>query len=477
MKRLLSLSLKSGFKRRALLSFLIILAALFTYIAAVGSGMDFDAPPGEAGDDAVIDIIVSGEGLIKTNLAVPSFVAGPGVKDGGNLGYEGAQIIAHDLQFSSFYNIVSAPKLPPAPQGGYDEKNLNLDNYQSARAELLVAGTYSLDADGNYTFDFRLFDITQKILLTSAVYKGKKEMFRRLMHRFADEVLRIETGTAGPFESRIAFVAESAGKKEIFICDTDGQNLIKLTNNGATNLSPTWSPDASQIAYTSYILNNPDIFILPITGGRPRMLFGGRGLNYGSDWSPANNRITFASSNNQNGDQEIYSIRPDGKDLVQVTHDPWSIDVSPTWSPDGKYIAFVSSRYGDKPQVLAAPASGGTALRISRTGGYNTDPSWGKSPTGEYIAYCGRAGGGLDILAVSMGKNLQVLETLAIITTPGADETPSFSPDGRFIAYSHGFSNEYDIYMTSVREQKPRCIIKLSGKEMAPVWSSRLYKR
>ena len=249
-----------------------------------------------------------------------------------------------------------------------------------------------------------------------------------------------------------------------------------MTHNDTINLSPGWSPDSSKLVYTSYVLGNPDLFILPVVGGRPRRLFGGRGVSYGADWCKANNRIAFASSRNKTHNQEIYTINPDGSGLVQVTYDPWAIDVSPAWSPDGTHIAFVSNRYGNKPQVLVVPAYGGTPTRVSRTGGYNTDPSWGSGPLGDYIAYCGRAGGGLDILAVKLGdgEGIKVMETIALVNRSGADETPSFSPDGRFVVYSHGFGNNYDLYMTSIREQKPRRITSLPGKETSPAWSPRL---
>jgi len=391
----------------------VLAAGLAIAIIASAQTMDIDAPPGTAEDDAVVDIVIDvyGEGLLKTNLAVPSFVPGKGVKDRGNLGREGAMIVGRDLHFSSFFNVISAPALPPVPEGGYKETNLDFAPYAAVGAELMIAGTYLLEPNGIYVFDLKLFDVAQKAMLTRAIYRGNKKIFRRLMHRFSDEVLRSETGTPGPFESRIAFVANAKGHRQIFICDTDGHNMIRLTHSNEINMSPAWSPDAKRFVYTSYVLGNPDLFILPVTGGRPKRLFGGRGLNYGADWCKANNRIAFASSKNRKGNQEIYTILPNGTDLVQVTHEPWAIDVSPSWSPDGKHIAFVSSRYGNKPQVLVVPSNGGTVTRVSRTGGYNTDPCW--SPSGDLIAYCGRAGGGLDILAVRLNKDLGVPITIS----------------------------------------------------------------
>lgn len=445
-------------------------------LAVTIRAQDNFAPPGTAEDNAQVDIVitVSGEGLLKTAIGIPAIAPLKGVQDGGAMGIEGARILTSDLDFSSYFNVVSVPELPPPPADGYSETTLDLTPYAARGAEMVIAGTYTVDVNGNYTFDLSLIDVSLKARLGRVTYTGKKPVFRRLLHRFADEVLRLVTGERGPFETRIIFAGEQTGNREIYMCDSDGENLIQITHNKSINMTPAWSPDTTQIIYTSYVTGNPDLYILPITGGKPRRLFGGKGLNYGASWSVANNRIAFSSSNNPDQNTEIYTINPDGTDLRQVTHERWSINVSPSWSPDGRYIAFVSSRYGDKPQVLVTPANGGTAVRISRSGGYNTDPCW--SPAGwseeEFmVAYSGRASGGLDILTVRLDKSLQVLQTIDIMSEGGADESPSFSPDGRFVIYSHGSQNNYDLYMTSLRQMKPRRITRMPGKETAPEWS------
>ena len=450
----------------------LFLAGLMVSLRAEGNY----GPPGAAEDNAQVDIVITvgGEGLLKTAIGIPALYPLKGVKDGGVMGVEAARILTSDLDFSSYFSMVSVPDLPPPPASGYSETTLNLEPYASRGAELIIAGSYTVDVEDNYTFDFSLIDVSLKARLGRVTYTGKKAAFRRLMHRYADEVLRLVTGERGPFETQIVFAGEQTGNREIYICDSDGENLIQITHNKSANMTPALSPDVTQIVYTSYVLGNPDLYILPVSGGKPRRLFGGKGLNYCPDWSAANNRIAFASSNNPHQNTEIYTINPDGSDLRQVTHEQWSINVSPSWSPDGKYIAFVSSRYGDKPQVLVTPANGGTALRISRSGGYNTDPTW--SPIGwseqEYlVAYSGRASGGLDILAVRLDKSLQPLQTIDVASGGGADEAPSFSPDGRFVVYSHGTQNNYDLYMTSLRQFKPRKITHMPGRETAPDWS------
>ena len=65
-------------------------------------------------------------------------------------------------------------------------------------------------------------------------------------------------------------------------------------------------------------------------------------------WSPKGDRIAF--SRLANGDFDIYTIRPDGTDLKQLTTAPGN-DSHPAWSGDGEYILFSSSRYGFKDEA------------------------------------------------------------------------------------------------------------------------------
>ena len=55
------------------------------------------------------------------------------------------------------------------------------------------------------------------------------------------------------------------------------------------------------------------------------------------------------------GDYEIYTIKPDGTGLRRLTHSPGN-DAHQGWSPDGERIVFASARMGFKDEVTYTDA-------------------------------------------------------------------------------------------------------------------------
>jgi TolB protein len=101
--------------------------------------------------------------------------------------------------------------------------------------------------------------------------------------------------------------------------------------------------------------------------------------------------------------------------------------------PGGNQIAFVSNRAGG-PQVFRMGADGSGAARVSKTGEYNQSPDWnqGEGARGNMIAYSGRdASNRYDVFAVD-GRSGKVVR---LTQNPGRNLDPTWSPDGRMIAF------------------------------------------
>ena len=81
---------------------------------------------------------------------------------------------------------------------------------------------------------------------------ASEEMARTVAHRFADDIiLRLGGGINGIAETKIYFVSNRTGSKEIWVMDYDGANQHAITHLGSISLSPRISPDNSRIAFAS----------------------------------------------------------------------------------------------------------------------------------------------------------------------------------------------------------------------------------
>lgn len=260
----------------------------------------------------------------------------------------------------------------------------------------------------------------------SKTYRGGD--VRDAVHEFANDIVKTLTGQAGVFGSRIALAMTGKGPHEIAVVDMDGGRTSIVTKMSSDCLLPAFSPGGGEIAFTSYLRNNPDLYIVSAGGGRARRVSKQPGLNTGAAWAPGGGALALTMS--YEGNAELYRIATDGAVQAKLTSNP-AIDSSPSYSPDGSQIAFVSNRAGS-PQVYVMPAGGGAAKRVTFQGKYNQTPRWSPRTDKPQIAFTGRDERGVFdvfILDVKSGRIDRLTQG------KGSNLDPTWSPDGRLIAY------------------------------------------
>ena len=182
--------------------------------------------------------------------------------------------------------------------------------------------------------------------------------------------------------------------------------------------------------------------------------------NWLAAWSPDGSRIVFTSS--RHGNAELYVMNADGSNLRRLTNHPGA-DTTPTWSPTGAQIAFVSDRTGS-PQVYIMGADGTGLTRITFEP-YCDRPTWSPAPFNE-IAYSSRTGPGHDIKIYEVATR----QVRQITFGEGTNESPSFAPNGRHLAFQTTRWGRAQIAVVGRDGNDVRQITRV-GNNFAPAWS------
>jgi Tol biopolymer transport system component len=168
-----------------------------------------------------------------------------------------------------------------------------------------------------------------------------------------------------------------------------------------------------------------------------------------------NGRIAFTTD--RDGNEEIYSIRPDSSDPRNLTNHPAN-DFLPAYSPDGRSIAFSSDR-DEQPEIYVMRADGSRQTRITFSPGtFDVDPAW--SPDGKQLVFVNATlppspdapGGNGDLYVIDVRHGRAHGPARNVTRSPEADDfEPTWSPDGRRIAFDSNAADPENIDVYDIR--------------------------
>jgi dipeptidyl aminopeptidase/acylaminoacyl peptidase len=229
-------------------------------------------------------------------------------------------------------------------------------------------------------------------------------------------------------------------------------------------------------------------------------------------FSPDGGKVAYSvTTSNVEADKkqsDLWLVNWNGGQRRALTNTPGSSETRPSWTPDGRSLLFLADRGGDdaKTQVWMMPASGGKARQVTRFADGVED--YVLSPDGRQLAVIAwdpeRPEGtpkpknpkpivvsryqfkedGTGYLT-DRRKHLYVVDVAsgkATLLTPGAhdEQLPSWSPDGRTIAYVTKRGDDpdrhinYDIYLIAPEAgAAERQLTSFKGADLDPYWESR----
>jgi len=256
---------------------------------------------------------------------------------------------------------------------------------------------------------------------------------------------------------------------------TDGAYRLNIEESGSLQ-NPAWSPDGKSIVFTrfrnGYNKGPADLIVVDLETGSTRTLVsdGGENVNLpGSSWNSTTGRVVFSSSRDPH--DEVFIIDGDGSpgEEVRITSREDSVAYEPSVSPGGDWIAFESHKLDVEGEGIIAKCEvdGGGVYEWLTTTGDSREPNW--SPAGDLIVYQALTSGRWNIWTMSTdgtGKKM-------VTGGPGDKTDASFSPDGEWIVYSFEEpGGEYaNLFALPVSGGTPVRVTAFDGYDGAPSWS------
>jgi Tol biopolymer transport system component len=176
------------------------------------------------------------------------------------------------------------------------------------------------------------------------------------------------------------YVLDDAG---LYVSSMDGRVVYDVLDGQHDKFvavsHPTWSPDGKRIAFEGYDYASftNELFVVDTDGSDLERLTNCDCVSSSTPtWSPVANEIAFVPCCSQ----VLTTINVDNKSTREIYTPPSGYVIDPTWSPDGTQLAF-----DDLLEVYRVNADGtGTATVLTTGGdGYYNSPAW--SPDGTEI--------------------------------------------------------------------------------------------
>jgi Tol biopolymer transport system component len=238
-----------------------------------------------------------------------------------------------------------------------------------------------------------------------------------------------------PDGRHIAFGSDRSGTEEVWVCDSQGANTVRLTSLGFAR-NPYWSPDSRNIVFEGRPGDRNLIFMIAAGGGTPRQLSSEEGHN--PSWSRDGRWIYFFAR--RTGSIQTWKIPAEGGNAIQLTKGGGGPGIE---SVDGKYFYY---HMAESQELWKVPVEGGEEALVMRE-------------KANFMNYWALGNQGLYFVEPRVAEHRTILKLFRFETGqsspvvvldepfPGSSSRLSLPADSRWLLYDQVDRNESDIML------------------------------
>lgn len=270
---------------------------------------------------------------------------------------------------------------------------------------------------------------------------------------------------------KIIYNSKQDGNFEVYIMKSDGSNPKNISNHPKTDYAFCRSKKGKSIYFYSNRNGNDEIYKMNIDGSAIENITNHSASDRVPEVSKNGKWIAFQSDRDEKSG-EIYLMNLESKNTIRLTNNDL-YEESPCFSSNGKKMLFTRQIKEKKDtleinngEIFILDLKTKKEIRLTHKDGFDSGAKF--SPNQKQIAFYGKdeKTGNYDIFIMNTdGTNIINLTNDAL-----EDYSPTWSPDGNWLAFTRGNSENYDVWIINIHTKELRRLTTQTKRDESPIW-------